>query len=126
MGTEADLKQTQTMIEDLDRRCLATVADARDTAAMNSVVENAVQSVRFEVLADAEPGLLPRVLVPFARRDLMPDHVRARRIGTAMQASLAIEAMPAEMVHLVEGNLRQIVGVRRVEVVLLATARQAA
>ena len=42
MGTEEDLKQTQSMVEDLDRRCLATVADARDTTAMNAVVENAI------------------------------------------------------------------------------------
>jgi hypothetical protein len=34
--------------------------------------------------------------------------------------------MPAEMVRLVEGNLRQIVGVRRVEVVLRGMVRVAA
>ena len=31
-----------------------------------------------------------------------------------------MDAMPSEMVHLVEGNLRQIVGVRRVTVELRA------
>lgn len=42
MGTEADLKQTQSMVEDLDRRCLIRKADARDTGAMNSVVAEAI------------------------------------------------------------------------------------
>jgi acetolactate synthase regulatory subunit len=85
-----------------------------------------LRSVTFDLLADAEPGLLPRVLVPFARRDLTPDQIKARRVGDAMEASLHVAAMPAEMVHLVEGNLRQIVGVRRVEVVLRGVVREAA
>lgn len=84
------------------------------------------RSVLFELVADAEPGLLSRVLVPFARRGLIPDQVRARRIGEAVQASVAVDAMPAETVHLVEGNLRQIVGVRRVEVVLRGAIRAVA
>lgn len=84
------------------------------------------RSVRFELLADAEPGLLPRVLVPFARRGLVPDRVRARREGEAMQVAIGMDAMPSEMLHLVEGNLRQIVGVQRLAVVLCAAQRQAA
>lgn len=84
------------------------------------------QSVRFELLADAEPGLLPRVLVPFARRDLMPDQVKSRRMGSVIEACLDMEAMPAEMVHLVEGNLRQVVGMRRVSVTIRAAVRAAA
>ncbi|MBV8916184.1 MAG: hypothetical protein JOZ05_24505 [Acetobacteraceae bacterium] len=85
-----------------------------------------LRSVTFDVLADAEPGLLPRVLVPFARRDLCPDQVKARRFDGVMQVTLHLYEMPAEMVHLVEGNLRQIVGVRRVEVVLRGLVRAAA
>ena len=84
------------------------------------------RSVSFDVQADADPGLLPRVLVPFARRDLMPDQIRARRSGDSVQATLDLFEMPSEMVHLVEGNLRQIVGVRRVEVVLRGTVRAVA
>jgi acetolactate synthase regulatory subunit len=84
-----------------------------------------LRSVTFDVLADADPGLLPRVLVPFARRDLTPDQMKARRLGDALQATVGLE-MPAEMVNLVEGNLRQIVGVRRVEVVLRGAVRAVA
>ncbi len=81
--------------------------------------------VRFEVLADAEPGLLPRVLAPFARRGLVPDKVRARRDGALLLVEAGMEAMPSEMLHVIEGNLRQIVGVRRVTVTL-CSVRQAA
>lgn len=85
-----------------------------------------MRSVTFDLLADAEPGLLPRVLVPFARRDLAADQLRARRFGDAMQVTVVLDAVAAEMVHLIEGNLRQIVGVRRVEVVLRGHVRAVA
>lgn len=85
-----------------------------------------LRSVTFELLADAEPGLLSRVLVPFVRRALVPDQLKARRIDGAVQATVAMDAVPAETVHLLEGNLRQIVGMRRVEVVLRGTVRAVA
>jgi hypothetical protein len=68
-------------------------------------------SVRFSLTADAAPGLLPRLLQPFAKRDLSPDAFEASRAGDEMRVEIAMHAMPAEMVHLVEGNLRQVVGV---------------
>lgn len=71
-------------------------------------------AVRFTLVAEAGPGLLPRLLAPFARRDLTPDSIEARREGEEMVVEIAMAAMPAEMVHLVEGNLRQTVGVRSV------------
>ena len=80
--------------------------------------------VRFEVLADAESGLLPRAFAPFARRDLVPDKVRAWRDGASLLVEIRMEAMPSEMLHLVEGNLRQIVGVQRVTVILCAQQQQ--
>jgi acetolactate synthase small subunit len=71
-------------------------------------------SVRFSVVADAAPGLLPRLLQPFAKRDLTPDAFEARRTEDQVRVEIAMSAMPAEMVHLVEGNLRQVVGVTSV------------
>lgn len=68
-------------------------------------------SVRFRVAAEASPGLLPRLLAPFARRDLTPDLLQCWRSGNDMHVEIGMDAMPAEMVHLVEGNLRQVVGV---------------
>ena len=75
---------------------------------------NDLVAARFLVTADAAPGLLPRLLQPLARRDLTPDAVHAVREGEVMHAELLLEAMPAEMVHLVAGNLGQVVGVHSV------------
>jgi acetolactate synthase small subunit len=82
---------------------------------MSDYPDEPLVAARFTVLADAFPGLLSRVLEPFAKRDLVPDSVRATRDGEAMRAEVALQAMPLGMVHLVAGNLGQIVGVRRVE-----------
>ena len=71
-------------------------------------------AVRFLLDAEASPGLLPRLLQPFARRDLTPDRMWSHRNGGTVHIEIAVNAMPAGMVHLVEGNLRQVVGVHRV------------
>ena len=71
-------------------------------------------SVRFTLVAEASPGLLPRLLQPFAKRDLTPDSLECRRTGDAVRVDIAMASMPAEMVHLVTGNLQQTVGVTRV------------
>jgi hypothetical protein len=68
-------------------------------------------AVRFSVQAESSAGLLPRLLQPFARRDLVPDSFTAERRGDAVRVDIAMDRMPAEMVHLVEGNLRQVIGV---------------
>ncbi len=73
-------------------------------------------SVRFSVLAESSPGLLPRLLQPLAKRDLTADAMTARREGCDMRVELVLEAMPAEMVHLVAGNLGQVIGVMEVRV----------
>jgi hypothetical protein len=70
--------------------------------------------VRFLLDAECSPGLLPRLVQPFARRDLIPDRMWSHRSGDTMHVEIAVEAMPEEEIHLVEGNLRQIVGVRQV------------
>ena len=71
-------------------------------------------SVRFTLVADASPGLLPRLLQPFAKRDLTPDTFESRHVDGTLCVEIAMAAMPAEMVHLVSGNLAQVVGVRSV------------
>lgn len=72
----------------------------------------ATHPVRFLLSADCSPGLLPRLLEPFARRDLIPDQVSARRNGSAVEVEIAVAAMPGEMLPYVEGNLRQVIGLR--------------
>ncbi len=72
---------------------------------------DALVPARFVLLAEPSPGLLPRLLQPLAKRDLVPDLLLARREGDTIRVELALEAMPAGMVHLVAGNLAQVVGV---------------
>ncbi len=80
-------------------------------------------AVRFMLDAESSPGLLPRLLQPFARRDLFPDRMWAHRNGGVTHVEIALEAMPLELVHHVEGNLRQVVGVQRVFQVRTDAAR---
>lgn len=82
--------------------------------------------VRFLIDADSSPGLLPRLLQPYAKRDLIPDRMWSHRSDETTHVEIAMEAMPAEVVHLVEGNLRQVVGVRNVSRVSRSCLRQAA
>ena len=71
-------------------------------------------AVRFMVDAHASPCLLPRLLQPFARRDVMPDRMWSYRSADQVHVEIAVHALPNEIIHLVEGNLRQVVGVRSV------------
>ena len=82
--------------------------------------------VRFLVDADASPGLLSRLLQPYAKRDLIPDRMWSHRSGNTMHVEIAMESMPAEVVHLVEGNLSQVIGVRGVSRVERPDLRQVA
>ena len=79
---------------------------------------------RFVLLAEPSPGLLSRLMQPLAKRDLVPDLVLARREGEAIRVEIALDAMPTGMVHLVQGNLGQVVGV--IELRGGAEARRAA
>jgi hypothetical protein len=83
-------------------------------------------AVRFMLDADPFPGLLSRLLEPFAKRDLIPDRMWSHRGADVMHIEIAMEAMPAGMVHLVEGNLRQVIGLRTIARIEPAVLRQAA
>ncbi len=91
-----------------------------------SANEPSTLSVRFMVDADPSPGLLPRLLQPLAKRDLIPDRMWSHRGASVMHVELALHAVPAGCVGLIEGNLRQVVGVRNVARVQQATLRQVA
>jgi hypothetical protein len=75
---------------------------------------------------DVSPGLLSRLLQPFARRDLVPDRMWSHRSGETLHIEIAMDAMPGDVVHMVEGNLRQVVGVRNLTQVRPALLRRAA
>jgi hypothetical protein len=73
----------------------------------------AASSVLFEVVADFGPGVLPRLLQPLSRRNLVPERFAARLEGGALAVEIRLADVPKEMLGLIEGNLRQVVGVRR-------------
>ncbi|HEY4172825.1 MAG TPA: hypothetical protein VGM42_07330 [Rhodopila sp.] len=87
---------------------------------------SSVVFVRFLLDADVSPGLLSRLLQPYAKRDLVPDRMWSHRAGDTVHVEIAMEAMPAEVVHLVEGNLSQVIGVRNVSRVMRPCLRQVA
>ena len=82
--------------------------------------------VCFLLDAEPSPGLLPRLLQPFARRDVIPDRACWYRNESVIHVEIACEKMPAAYVHLLEGNLRQVVGVQRLTVLLPNVVQQAA
>jgi hypothetical protein len=69
-------------------------------------------SVLFEVLVDFGPGVLPRLLQPLARRNLVPETFAAKLEGGALAVEIRLAGVPADTLALIEGNLRQVVGVR--------------
>ncbi len=79
---------------------------------MSEPVAVPAEAVRFMLDADSDPGLLPRLLVPFARRGLVPDRMWSHRGTEAMHVEVALDTAPVQEIHLIEGNLRQVVGVR--------------
>ncbi len=88
--------------------------------------DNSAVAVRFMLDAEPEPGLLSRLLQPFAKRGLMPDRMWSHRAVSVVHVEVAVDAVPAREVHLIEGNLRQVVGVRSVILLRRADMRTAA
>ena len=73
-----------------------------------------IVSIRYQVAADASPGLLPRLLQPFAKRDIVPDRLWSRRDADTLHVEFDVHELPAEYAHLIEANLRQVVGVQTI------------
>lgn len=82
-------------------------------------------AVRFLLSADAEPGLLPRLLQPFAKRDLIPERIAARRDGDVLHVDILLMDPQPGYADLVAGNLSQIVGVHDIRQLHEAAARAA-
>jgi acetolactate synthase regulatory subunit len=78
----------------------------------------------FAVNAAPDPGVLLRVIEPFAKRGLVPSAVQARLTGDRLRVDLQV-AMPADLARVVTEALRQIVSVERVLLAELAPARAA-
>lgn len=74
----------------------------------------ATVSARFLVMADADPGLLPRLLEPFAKLGLVPSRVHASREdgdGSVVSVDLRMRDVEPRAAELVENALRRVLGV---------------
>ena len=73
------------------------------------------------VSAESGPGLLPRLVEPFAKLGLIPDRVHADReahADRALSVDLRIAGVTPREADLLERALRTVIGVRSVIVVL--------
>ena len=64
----------------------------------------------FRLTAVADPGLLPRVLEPFAKRGLVPERLRAERRGEMLVVEITAD-LPDGTASLVAAALSGVVGV---------------
>ena len=76
----------------------------------------------FSVHADAEPGVMPRVLELFAKRGLVPQRWHSAAAGTALTIDVQIGGLGHDTADYIAHCMRQIVGVEAV----LTTERRAA
>ena len=80
-------------------------------------------AARFLVVAKADPGLLPRLLEPFAKLGHVPSRVHASREsgdGSEMTVDLRISGLAPRAAELIEFGLRRVLGVRQMIAVVEA------
>lgn len=79
----------------------------------------------FFVTGPSDPGLLPRLIEPFAKLGHVPHRVHASREhgdGEEVSVDMRLSGVNRRQAHLVEKALRAVVGVRQVIVVTEAVA----
>ncbi len=84
--------------------------DRPDTSADPGAAETAC----FSIVAAAEPGMMPRILELFAKRNLVPRQWHARRTGDhgeELTIDIQMEGMAVGLVDYVARCMRQIYGV---------------
>ena len=72
------------------------------------------ETVCFSVVAAAEPGLMPRILELFAKRNLVPTQWHARRTGEAgeeLTIDIQMAGMAGDLAGYIARCMRQIYGV---------------
>jgi hypothetical protein len=68
----------------------------------------------FQLEALADPGMLPRIVHEFAKRDIIPRALHVRRTETLLEVSISSDDMAPEMAELVAKKLRVIPWVQAV------------
>ena len=75
---------------------------------------NPVDAACFSVTAAASPGVLPRLLEPFAKRGLVPSEWHSRVDGSALSVEIRMAGMAPALAEYVAACLRQVYLVNRV------------
>jgi len=68
----------------------------------------------FSVVADAEPGVMPRVIALFAKRGLLPDYWCSRVSGGELTIDLQIDGMELDTAAYLAACFREMPTVRTV------------
>lgn len=92
-------------------------SDALPAAAMPSQPEGETVHALFFVTADADPGMVPRLVEPFAKLGIVPARVHISGeygSGGEFSADLRASGVSRQDAHLIDKALARIVGVRRV------------
>ncbi len=82
-------------------------------AAVEVAPRNAVapETACFAVSGMADPGLLHRLLEPFAKRGLVPSAVYARQHGEDLSVDIQIDGLSQSDAAMIGRGMRQIIGV---------------
>ena len=104
------------------RSSTARAAEPVALAAPLALVRPVALTVQFTVQAEAEPSVLPRVLEPFARRNLVPLAVHCRRERSGMRIEVTVAGLEAQAVEHLTRRLNQLVPVETVLARLAPTA----
>jgi hypothetical protein len=91
-----------------------------DAAAAQLRAPDCVKALFF-VTAESDPGLLPRLIEPFAKLGLVPARAHASAEdgdGRVLSADLRVHGVERQTAHLIDKALRRVVGVRSVIAVM--------
>jgi hypothetical protein len=94
----------------------AVRGDAASTEMRTSPKHDTVRAM-FYVAGATDPGLLPRLIEPIAKLGHVPSRVHASREhgdGSEMVVDLRLAGVAQRVAHIVENNLRAVIGVRQV------------
>ncbi len=81
-----------------------------------STFDPSLSTACFAVTAEAEPGVLPRIVELFAKRGLTPTHLRADRDGRMLGVEVRMAGMDPDLAVYIGQCLRAIVAVADVQV----------
>ncbi len=87
---------------------MSSVAHAADAAFSAAPLS---ETACFAVSALADPGMLPRLLEPFAKRGLVPSAVYARQHGEDLSVDIQIDGLSQTDAAMIGRGMRQIFGV---------------